>query len=277
MEVNTVPPSMSVKHTKAKVTPTQTMKLPKVPPETRPGRDAMFGNAPLDPVEYIPRQKSEDYSKAYLKEMVYADSQCAQQVIEASFTHTNKNLSIICTVLRIYDKNSFNEAADLIDEKLSSLESYYISRIDAVTEELESCIEEENRRVAFHDRQRSYLLPISTPYSLRYITCIKLLDRLVSRLEAKKLVGLIGYTDFDKTIEVERSLLFTFAREVYHERLNRLIDARKKVIPGVANEIARAEQLAAKNIDAIDADKKEIHSRGGAKNDKAKTETLVSI
>lgn len=245
------PVNVPVSHAGDSKVPPQVMKLPKVPPETRPGRAAMFGNAPLDPVQYVPRQKSQDFSKAYLKEVVYVDSDTAQQVLESSYHHTNKNLSIIMTVLRHYDKKSFREVQKLILLRLSEIETHFNSRIAEVTAQLEKFVPEENRRIAFHDVQRHYTVPISTPYSLKYITCIRLLDRLIGRLEAQHISCLLDIDELESAVKNEREILFKFARQVFHERENRLIDARKHSNPGLANEISREEMRAEQAMDQV--------------------------
>lgn len=236
--IQTVP----VVHKKDASIPPQVMKNPKVPPETRPGRAAMFGNIPLDPLQYEPRHKSEDFSKAYLRERVYIDSDQAQRLFENSYDDVNVSFSILTTVLRRFDKPAFLKAEKKINDDITQIEEHYRKGLTDVATSLNECVKEENRRVAFHDHEREYVVPIHTPYSLRYITCVTLFDKYVSRLNAALITGIIDYDSFDACLKAASGILQNFRHEVIRMRHDLMRELRNR--SGRKTEVSRAEQIA---------------------------------
>lgn len=247
-------PDVPVKHSKESKVPAKIMKLPKVPPETRPGRAAMFGNIPLDPVKYEPRHKSEDYSKAYLKESVHLDSDQAQRLFENCYDDINISFSILATVYRRFDPKGFLETEKKFVSDLSRIQEHFRQGINDVAVSLNECVKEENRRVAFHDHEREYVVPINTPYSLRFVTCLTLYDRYVSRLNAALITGIIDYDGFDECLKSSGDVLQKFRKDVILLRHRLMKELRSK--SGEKAEVKKAEQIAQRSImgDVIQTD-----------------------
>lgn len=236
--IRTIP----VVHKKDASIPPQVMKNPKVPPETRPGRAAMFGNIPLDPLQYEPRHKSEDFSKAYIRERVFLDSDQAQRLFENCYDEVNVSFSIMTTVLRRFDKPAFLTAEKKINADITQIQDHYRKGLTDVATSLNECVKEENRRVAYHDHEREYTVPIHTPYSLRFITCVTLFDKYVSRLNAALITGIIDYDSFDACLKAASGILQNFRHEVVMMRHSLIRDLRSR--SGRKTEVARAEQIA---------------------------------
>ena len=234
-----------INHSHDAKAPTQVMKMPKVPPETRPGRAAMFGNVPLSPLQYEPRHKSEDFSKAYLREKVYLDTDQAQRLFENCYDDVNVSFSILTTVLRRYDKDAFNRTEKTIINELTRIQEHFRKGLTDVASSLDECVKEENRRVAFHDHEREYVVPIHTPYSLRYITCVTLYDKYVSRLNAALITGIVDYDSFDSCLRAANTILQQFRHDAIIIRHRTLRDLRNH--SGKRTEIKRAEQMAEKS------------------------------
>ena len=234
-----------INHKQDAQTPTQVMKMPKVPPSTRPGRAAMFGNVPLSPLQYEPRHKSEDFSKAYLREKVYLDTDQAQRLFENCYDDINVSFSILATVLRRYDKDAFNRTEKTIIAELTRIQEHFRKGLTDVASSLDECVKEENRRVAFHDHEREYVVPIHTPYSLRYITCVTLYDKYVSRLNAALITGIVDYDSFDSCLRAANTILQQFRHDAIIIRHRTLRDLRNH--SGRRTEIKRAEQMAEKS------------------------------
>ena len=234
-----------INHSHDAKAPTQVMKLPKVPPETRPGRAAMFGNVPLSPLQYEPRHKSEDFSKAYLREKVYLDTDQAQRLFENCYDDVDVSFSILATVLRRYDKDAFNRTEKTIINELTRIQEHFRKGLTNVASSLDECVKEENRRVAFHDHEREYVVPIHTPYSLRYITCVTLYDKYVSRLNAALITGIVDYDSFDSCLRAANTILQQFRHDAIIIRHRTLRDLRNH--SGKRTEIKRAEQMAEKS------------------------------
>ncbi len=241
---STQPNNVQVTHGKDAMTPPQTMKMPKVPPETRPGRAAMFGNVPMNPIHYEPRHKAEDYSRAYLREKVFIDSDSAQRLFESSYDDVNVSFSVLTSVLRRFDKSTFNKTEKQIIAELTKIQQHFIYAIDEISKTIEQCVPEENRRVAYHDHEREYEVPIHTPYSLRFITCVALYDRYISRLNAALITGLIDYDNLDTCTRTASEILKGFVRNTVMLRYRSIRDLTAK--SGRKTEIKRATQMAEK-------------------------------
>ena len=267
----TQPSNVQVTHGKDAMTPTQTMKMPKVPPETRPGRAAMFGNVPMNPIHYEPRHKAEDYSRAYLREKVFIDSDSAQRLFESTYDEVNVSFSVLTSVLRRFDKSTFNKTEKQIISELTKIQQHFIYAIEEISKTIEQCVPEENRRVAYHDHEREYEVPIHTPYSLRFITCVALFDRYVSRLNAALITGLIDYDNLDSCTRTASDILRNFVRNTVMLRYRSIRDLTAK--SGRKTEIKRAAQMAekaAKEDKVTTSDPHPVAKRQNAKSENRK-------
>lgn len=193
-------------------------------------------------VEPVSRYRSEDFSRAYLKKPLTLYSDSAQRFFERSYEVTDQNLIGLTLVLEVNaDKDLVQRTEDELRKKFSDMKAKLINCINLLKKMHNEAGATD--QIAGYDHKRDYELPLHTPFSSEFITCIELFDRIMARVDAAWVSGIMPTASRSELSRKWLQEMQTFARSFYTMRNNATAEAKR-----IRDEEAkrRAEEAKAK-------------------------------
>lgn len=228
-----------------------------------------------------------DYNRGFLAQKTVLGSQPAQAIFKRTFEDTSVALYSIGVVLRsIASAQEVEEVQQVVDGHLQKM----AEEIAAEHARLDKLMEENGiqERVQFTDPQ-NLTVPISSPRAARYLTLIKEIDKVVAKLTALWLCGVLADNQYNKGNYQWISRMRTLSVQIRSiDRRARNAARRRRAEEAKAAQEAKAEEQKAEEPKAEDApaeeqkaeepqaEAKPRSARGRAKAEAAEAEEAVA-